>query len=74
VKVGDLVRLKDYTTAPIGLSGELRDWWLAKFRASIGLIVSIDHHPRNAAPVKVQWLDGNYDEYRNMNELEVVSD
>ena len=47
----------------------------SRFRnAPIGLIVSIDHHPRNAAPVKVQWLDGNYDQYRNMNELEVVSD
>jgi hypothetical protein len=47
----------------------------SRFRnAPIGLIVSIDHHPRNAAPVKVQWLDGNYDQYRNMNELEVVND
>ena len=59
MKVGDLVRLNLYVRG---------------IPAPMGLIVGIDHHPRNAAPVKVQWLNGNYDQYRNMNELEVVSD
>ena len=43
------------------------------FRASIGLIVDIDHHPRNAAPVQVQWFGAKYSECCNPNELEVIA-
>ena len=47
-----------------------------RFRASIGLIISIGRRPgldrRDTA--KVQFLEGNYSGYRGLNELEVVSD
>lgn len=59
MKVGDLVRLK--TSRFINV-------------APIGLIVNIDHHPRVPSPIKVQWLESGYIQYRNMNELEVVND
>ena len=61
MKVGDLVRFESaYPSHPNP--------------GTIGLVIDIDHHPRNAAPVKVQWIDGNYDQYRNMNELKAVSE
>jgi hypothetical protein len=58
MQVGDLVRLKHYPKAPIGLivsierRGVFGDRW----------------------EVKVQWLDGNKYQYCNMNGLEVVSE
>ena len=58
MKVGDLVRLKT----------------ILYNDAPIGLIISIDHHPLVPSPIKVQWIDGNYDQYRSANELEVVSE
>ena len=59
MKIGDLVRLKNLRT---------------RRGRRFGLIINIDHRPLNAAPVKVQWLENGYIQYRNMNELEVVSD
>jgi len=59
VKVGDLVRLKDYPKAPIGLivsierRGVFRDRWLAK----------------------VQWLEYDaYVQHRSLKNLEVISE
>tara|TARA_S200002703_G_scaffold110529_1_gene96166 strand:+ start:853 stop:1038 length:186 start_codon:yes stop_codon:yes gene_type:complete len=59
MKVGDLVRLKDYPKAPIGLivsierRGVFRDRWLAK----------------------VQWLEHDaYIQHRYLKNLEVVSE
>ena len=59
MKVGDLVRLKSLRT---------------RRGRQFGLVIDIDHHPLNAAPVKVQWLESGYIQYRNMNELEVISE
>jgi len=59
MKVGDLVRLKDYPKAPIGLivsierRGVFRDRWLAK----------------------VQWLEYDaYAQHRSLKNLEVISE
>jgi len=59
MKVGDLVRLKDYPKAPIGLivsierRGVFRDRWLAK----------------------VQWLECDaYVQHRSLKNLEVISE
>jgi len=59
MKVGDLVRLKDYPKAPIGLivsierRGVFRDRWLAK----------------------VQWLEYDaYVQHRSLKNLEVISE
>ena len=60
MKVGDLVRLNLYVRG---------------IPAPMGLIVSIEQRPgRLWGHAKVQWLDGNYDPYRGLDELEVVSD
>ena len=58
MKVGDLVRLK------------------SRFRnAPIGLIVDTDDFaPANTCFVKVQWLDGNYNPYRGLDELEIINE
>lgn len=59
MKVGDLVRLKDYPKAPIGLivsierRGVFRDRWLAK----------------------VQWIEHDaYVQHRSLKNLEVISE
>ena len=59
MKVGDLVRLKDYPQYP-----------------QAGLIVSIERRPGfyGGDRAKVQWLEGNYSGYRDLNELEVINE
>ena len=58
MKVGDLVRLKDYLKTPIGLivnierRGEFSDYWLAK----------------------VQWFEDGYIQHRSLKNLEVISE
>ena len=61
MEIGDLVRPKDYPK---------------ELTAPIGLIVSIERRPGfyGGDRAKVQWLEGNYSGYRDLNELEVVSD
>jgi len=59
MKVGDLVRLKSrFMDAPIGL------------------IVSIERRPDGWGGdlAKLEWLDGNYNPYRGLDDLEVINE